>query len=76
VVVAMVEVVAMARVGVPEVIHLEKMEQEAPETKATSSVSSVTKLGIMQIGVQKPRSKMRHTMLMQMRARSHKHSCL
>ena len=72
--VAGVVVVAMAvaRVEVAEVIHLEKMEQEALETKATLSVSSVTKLGIMQIGVQKPRSKMRHTMLVQMRAWSHK----
>ena len=64
VVAAGVMVMAVARVGVAEVIHLGKMEQEAPETKATLSVSSVTKLGIMQICVQKPRSKMRHTMLM------------
>ena len=47
VVAARVAVVAVARVGVAEVIHLGKMEQEAPDTKATLSALNVTSMATM-----------------------------
>lgn len=71
------EVVAVGvAVAIMVVKHLERMEQQVAKTKSTSNASNVTSMDIMQIYVQKQRSRRRHTMFVQRRQRSHKNSCL
>jgi hypothetical protein len=73
-----VEVEAMV-VGEAEVAvetHVAKMGLQVARTKATSSVSSAIRVDTMPTGVQKQRSTRRHIMLVQMKARILKLSCL
>jgi FlaA1/EpsC-like NDP-sugar epimerase len=72
---AVVEGVVVEEAGEAVVIHLERME-EVQEIKAISSVSNATVMGIMQTGVQKQRNRMKVTKVMQVEAKSLKHSCL
>ena len=62
---------AMVKAMVVILIHLGEMEQEVARTRFTSNVSNAINMDTMPIGVQMPRSRTRHIMFVQRRARSH-----